>query len=168
MKKSFLALFAIFCFGLSFLAPAQAEPKTYKGEGEVLSVDPLYSRITIEHGAITDFAGDGETEFFVTDAKLLKNVSRRDLVEFTITEEKGEAFIDKITVVGVAEKKVEGLEVGKAVQDVLIGTGEVAKAVTSPITPANEAVTGAVDATTGATDEMVGDATFPGGVKREF
>lgn len=168
MKKSFLAVSALFCFGLSFLSLAQAEPKIYKGEGEVLSVDPLYSRITIQHGAITDFAGDGETEFFVTDAKLLKEVSRRDLVEFTITEDKGEAFIDKIAVVGVAEKKVEGLEVGKAVQDVLVGTGEVAKAVTSPITPANEVVSGTVGATTEATGSVLDDATFPGGVKREF
>ncbi|HXV19084.1 MAG TPA: copper-binding protein [Candidatus Omnitrophota bacterium] len=168
MKKSILSVLVLFSFGLCFLSLAQAEPKHYKGEGEVLSVDPLYSRITIEHGAITDFAGDGETEFFVTDAKLLKEVSRRDLVEFTITEDKGEAFIDKITVVGVAEKKPEGLEVGKVVQDVLVGTGEVAKVVTSPIAPANEVVSGTVDATTGATDEMIGDATVPGGVKREF
>lgn len=168
MKKIFLAVFAVFCFGLSFLSLAQAEPKIYKGEGEVLSVDPLYSRITIQHGAITNFAGDGETEFVVLDTKILKEVSRRDLVEFTITEEKGEAFIDKITVVGVAEKKVEGLEVGKAVQDVLMGTGEVAKAVTSPIPAANEAVSGAVTSTTDAAGSVLEDATFPGGVKKEY
>ena len=59
--------------------------------------------------------------------------------------------INKITKVGTAPPKSEGTPVGKALQEMLEGTGEVVKGVTSPIAPAHEAASSVMDATTDAT-----------------
>ena len=166
MKKTFFLL-TLFSF---LIAPAlfAAEPQVrqFSGSGEVTSVDPLYSRITIQHHAIKDFAGDTETEFVVASADLLKKISKGDLVDFEFTDSKGDVKIDKITRTGQAAPKQEGIPVGKAVQDVLVGTGDVVKGVTQPITPVHEAANSTMDATTNATGSVLNDANPD--VKRKF
>ncbi len=167
MKKISL-LTAIFLFSMTAASLAGAEQaiREFEGSGEVISSDPLYSRVTIRHDAIKGFTGDLEEEFFVSSSDLLKDISKRDIVDFTIVEEKGDARITKITKTGEAPKHEEKLEIGKAVQGALVTTGEVAKTLTSPITPAHEVVSGATDATTGATGALLEDATTE--VKKEF
>ncbi|MGH7198165.1 MAG: hypothetical protein ACREH5_05450, partial [Candidatus Omnitrophota bacterium] len=86
---------------------------------------------------------------------LLKGLSKRDLVDFTIEEKKGEALITKITKTGQAPPKEEKTELGKAVQGALVSTGEAVKTVASPIPPAHEVVSGAVGATTTATGAVM-------------
>ena len=163
MKKS-LALFLL----ISALA-LQASPmfaadkiKRYQGTGEVTNVDPLYGQITIKHGEIKGFvAGGNETLFFVVSKELLKNIHKKDLVDFSIVEVKGDAQIDQIEKIGVAPDEKEGMQVGDAVQSVLMATGEAAKAVTSPIQPAHEATSATTDATTNTTGAVLENATLP-------
>ena len=50
---------------------------------------------------------------------------------------------------------------GKAIQGVLVATGEAAKTMTAPVPPAHGVVSGAVGATTGATGAVIEDATLP-------
>ena len=165
MKKAYF-LITLFSF-LAVPAAFSAESvRHFSGSGEVTSVDPLYSRITIQHSAIKDFAGDTETEFVVVSADLLKNISKNDLVDFEFTDNKGDVKIEKITRTGQAPPKQEGIPVGKAVQDVLVGTGEVVKGVTQPITPVHDAAGSTLDATTGATGSVLNDANPD--VKKKF
>ncbi len=163
MKKIFIfasiPLFLISTF-------VYAEAKRFNASGEVVSVDPLYSRITIKHGVIKDFAPDGETEFTLNSPDMVQGINKRDLIDFTVAQEKGAARIEKITKTGEAPFHEDKLEVGKALQDVLVVTGEAAKTVTSPITPAHEAVSSATDATTGATGAVLNDTTTE--VKKKF
>lgn len=121
--------------------------RTFHGAGEIKSVDPVYSRVTIEHSAIKDFAGDGETEFFVQTPGLLKNIEPLDLVEFEIEETKGDAQIVKITKTGKGLPKEEGIPIGQAAQGVFEGAGNVVRTVAAPIAPVGEAAAGVTDST---------------------
>ena len=85
MKKILLA-FVIFFLSVSSLH-AQQKLTEFQSKGDVMSVDPMYGRITIKHGAIKGFSGDTETEFFVNSSGLLQNITKGDLVEFTIMHE---------------------------------------------------------------------------------
>lgn len=164
MKKTSLILVLL----LFTASQGYADQKLTRFEtnGEVTSVDPLYSRITIKHPAIKGFSGDTETEFFVSSADLLKGVSKGDLVDFVITDEKGDARIEKIKKTGVAPVKDDSTSLGRAVQGALVTTGEVAKTISSPIAPAHEVISGTVGATTGATDNVLHDAAPD--VKKKF
>ena len=167
MKKiSSLVVFSMLLLTGSVFA-AEMGKKTYEGSGEVVSVDSVYSRVTIKHAAIKGFVGGGggETEFFVSSPVLLKNISNRDLVDFTLLDEKGDVRIEKITKTGEASAKEDNSPLGEAVQGVLSATGEVAKAVTTPVTPAHEVVSGAVGATTDTTASVLKDAPE---VKQKF
>lgn len=158
MKKAkvfFLLFFLTVCMQAWAL---DAQQKNYEGSGEVTSVDPLYSRVSIKHSPIKGFRGGPETEFFVSSSDILKTIHPRDLVDFTITEAKGEAMISKMTITGQAPIKDDRLQVGKAVQEVLVATGEVAKTVTGPLPPANQVVSGAVGATTDTTGSVLEEA----------
>lgn len=138
--------------------------KRTEAKGEIVSVDSVYSSVTIKHGAIKDFSGDGETAF-TADPSLLKNINKRDLVDFVITDDKGDVRLATIMKTGVAEPEVTP-KIGQVVQDVLVGTGEVAKGITSPIAPAHQLVSGAVDATTDTTGALLNDADTQ--VKKKF
>ena len=165
MKKSHLfCVFSVLCVTMISSVAAFAESKHFEGKGEVTSVDPLYSRVTIKHDAIKGFAGDTETEFFVSSATLLNNLGNRDLVEFSITDNNGDVQINKISKVGVAVKEEEST-LGKVAQDVLMGTGEVAKGVTQPLQPVHDVVSGAVGATTDATGSVLEGADGQGKTK---
>lgn len=148
-----VSLFATVCFVQS---SSFAEVKRIEAKGEITSVDSVYRSVTIKHGAIKDFSGDGETAF-TADASLLKNINKHDLVDFTIMDDKGDVRLSTITKTGVAEPEVDP-KMGKIVQDVLVGTGEVAKGITTPIEPAHQLVSGTVDATTGATGSLLNEA----------
>ena len=164
MKK----IFFVFVLSLSTVGVLYAAPKPthFESSGEVTSVDPLYSQVTIKHPAIKGFSGDGEAEFFVSSADLLKGISKGDLVTFSLANEKGDTRIEKISKTGVASVKEESTPLGRAVHDMLVTTGEVAKTVSSPIAPAHEVVSGTVSATTQATDRVLHDATPE--VKKKF
>ena len=155
MKKT--ALLAFLSFFLTSSLYAADAVRHFKASGEVSTVDPVYSQVTIEHHAIRGLAGSGVTEFYVSEAALLKGISTGDLVDFEITDTKGDVKIGKITKTGVAPPKEEGLPIGEAVQQTLHGTGEVLKTVTSPLPPVSEAIGGAVDATASASDPKVQD-----------
>lgn len=142
-----------------------AAVKRIEAKGEVTSVDPVYSSVTIKHGAIKGFAGDGSTDFAVVSADLLKPIHKSDLVDFTLLEDKGDARIEKIVRTGQAVPEKEA-GVGKVVQDVLVGTGEIAKGITSPIEPAHQVVSGAVGVTTDATGSLLENADTQ--VKKKF
>ena len=156
MKKTilFYSLLILLCFSVQ---PAWAKTLSFDGKGEITSIDPLYSRVTIKHGAIKGFAGDESTEFSVSHAGLLKDLAPRDLVEFNVTDTNGDVKIEKITKTGVAAPE-EKTGMGRVVQDVLVGTGEVAKTITKPITPAHDVIGGTFDATTSATEPLLKDA----------
>ena len=157
-----VSLFAAVCF---VQTPSFAAAKRIEAKGEVTSVDPVYSSVTIKHGAIKGFAGDGSSDFTVVSADLLKAINKSDLVDFTLVDEKGDVRIEKIVRTGQAvPEKEPGM--GKVVQDVLVGTGEVAKGITSPIEPAHQVVSGAVGATTDATGSLLNDADTQ--VKKKF
>lgn len=159
MKKGLL--FSVISF-LLFSGTAFAvdfKVREFEGSGEVVSVDSVYSQISIAHGSIKGFSGEDETIFSVSDKALLKGLSRRDLVEFHITDTRGNVHIDRLVKTGVAESEENGFPIGRAVQDVLEGTGEVVKGVTTPITPVHEVTTGVVDAATGTTGSALGDAS---------
>lgn len=156
MKKALL--FAVWMVSFSALAPAAlAKSSVYRGSGEVTSVDSPYGRLTIKHGAIKGYSGDGETEFGAKDSALLKDVQRRDLIDFELSDNNGDVRVTKITRTGTAPEE-ERVGVGRVVQDVLVGTGEVAKTVTSPIPPAQGVVGGAFDATTTLTEPVLKNA----------
>ncbi len=164
-KLSFLLL------ALILLTPsvraAEEKSKRFEASGEVVEVEPLYGRITIKHGAIKGFSGGPETEFVAKSSELLKNLSKRDLVYFVITEEKGNAEITEIKKTGEAPPKEEGLELGRAVQGVLTATGEAARIITSPIPPAHDVVSAATSATTDTTETVL-DSTDGPEVKHKF
>ena len=164
MKKTFI--FFLFLVSTPAILLAASTATRYQGSGEVTSVDPLYSRVTIQHSAITNFTGDAETEFFVQSPDLLKGIAKRDLVDFTLVNEKGDVRIEKITRTGEAPSKDDSVPLGRAVQGALVSTGEAVKTVSSPIAPAHEVVSGAVGATTGATDTVLHDANPD--VKKKF
>ncbi len=143
---------------LSFLSTlVWAQPKHFEGKGQVTSVDPIYSHVTIKHGAIKGFSEPTETEFLVSSPDLLKKLEKRDLVDFQIVDNKGNVEIDKIVKTGQAPQENEDLTVGKVLQEALVGTGNVVKGVTAPLAPANEIVSGAVDGTTQATGSALED-----------
>jgi len=85
---------------------------------------------------------------------VLKGFTPRDLVNFSITETNGDVKIEKLEKTGVAEPE-EKAGMGRVVQDVLVGTGEVAKTVTKPITPAHDVVSGTFDAATNVTGPVL-------------
>lgn len=157
MKKvlifSFISLFLISSH--VFAAPSAA--REFTASGMIITVDPVYSQVTIRHSAIKDFSGPDDTVFSVADKALLKDLTRYDLVEFHITDNKGDVQIDRLAKTGVASPE-DNYPLGRAVQDVLEGTGEVVKGVTTPIAPVHEAASGVVDATTGTTGEALNDA----------
>lgn len=155
-----IAIFAFLSFFLSSSVFAADAVRKFQADGEVTSVDPVYSQITIEHGPIKDFAHDGQTEFYVLSADLLKNISKGDLVDFDFTDTRGDVRIDKITKTGTAPPKEDGVPLGQAVSDTLRGVGEVAKTVTSPIPPVSEALGGAMNSTA---DVTAGEARMKDG-----
>ncbi len=163
MKKLLVLLLLISALALQASPMFAADKiKRYQGTGEVMSVDPLYGQITIKHREIKGFvAGGNETLFFVNSKDLLKNIHKKDLVDFSIVEVKGDAQIDRLMKTGVAPDKKEGTSIGDAVQGVLTATGEAAKAVTSPIQPAHDVVSGTVGATTDTTGSVLDNATLP-------
>lgn len=156
MKKGTLFLAAVF-----LLFPAAVQAKTYESKGEVTSVDPLYHRLTIRHEAIAGFASEGETEFSFESKELVTLIHKNDLVSFSFRDDGGDAVVEKIIKTGTAPPKDERLPIGKAVQDVLVATGEVAKGVTTPIEPAHEIVSNTVGATTDATGSVLDNVTGP-------
>lgn len=121
------------------------------GSGEVTDVDSIAGRVTLKE----------QGEFSVTDSSLLKNINRRDLVDYALEDDKRDARINKITKTGEAPVEDDGLPIGKAMQDVLNATGETAKFVTSPITPVHDTAGEAVNSVTGGTGEMVSEAKGP-------
>ncbi len=156
MKKTVLAIF-LFLFSL---VPAQAADSTrqFQSSGEVVTVDPVYSQITIRHGAIKNFAGDGETEFYTTGPGLLKDIVKRDLVDFEFTDTKGDVKITKIAKTGVAPPPVEP-HLGQAIQETLEGAGSMVKGVTEPVAPVHHVAGGVADATTGATGTVLNEVS---------
>lgn len=160
MKKVYaLGVLALLFLGVwAFSEPQGA--KNVEAGGQVIEVEPLRSSIIIEYKGV-------ETQFNVASKDLLKDLSKRDLVDFTFTEDKNGQTIVKIIKTGEAPPKEEKLELGKAVQDVLVGAGETAKFITSPVQPAHEAVSGAVGATTDTTGAVLNDASLPE-TKTEF
>ena len=159
MKKN---LFLVILLSLFFLPSSHAEQndavQKFHGEGEVVSVDPVYSRVTINHSLIKDFAHDGETEFSVQSADSLKKISKSDLVSFEIEETKGDAQIVKIQRVGQAPTKEDHMPLGSAAQEVLEGAGSIVKTVASPIAPIGQVANAATDATTNTTGSILKDA----------
>lgn len=127
-----------------------ADPKVYKGSGEVLSADPAYGRITIRHKVIKGFAPADDSEFALSASTLIEKISSRDLVEFEVTDSSGDTRITKIEKVGEIEPPSKRFQVGEAVQGVLVATSEVAKGVTSPIPPVHDVISGATDGITNA------------------
>ena len=165
MKKTslVLAFFSLFLAVQTFAA--ESKVRRFEAKGEVVTVDPIYSKITIKHAAIKDFAGDETTEFFVASPDLVKDLTKRDLVDFEIVDTKGDAKIEKIRKTGVAPAE-EDLKLGQAVQDTLEGAGEVVKGVTEPIPPVNQLTSATVDATTNVTGAVLKDADAD--VKKSF
>ena len=133
---------------------ATSVARLFHGSGEVVSVDAVYSQVTIDHKAIKDFSGDRSSEFYVASADMLKNIQKGDLVEFDLTDDKGDVKIEKIEKTGVAPPKDEGTPLGGAVHDVLEGTGNVVKGVTEPIPPVHEVAKGATSVTDAAGDAL--------------
>lgn len=138
---------------------AAAQVREFQATGEVVTVDPVYGQITIRHGAIKDFSMAGETVFSVADRALLKDLSRGDLLDFHITDSKGDVEVDRLFKTGVATPRENDFPVGRVFQDVLEGTGEVVKGVTAPIAPVHDVAGGVVDATTGATGSALNEAS---------
>ncbi len=157
MKKLFIFTFLITMFSPVLFA-AEAQPKNYSAKGQVITVDPVYSQVTIHHGAIAGFSGEANTEFFAASGDMLKNIHTNDLVDFEFTDTKGDIKILKITKTGEALPEVEK-PLGTAVQEVLEGAGDVVKGVTEPIAPAHEVAGGVMDATTGATSNVLTDVS---------
>lgn len=164
MKKILNVYLVVFSLFLNF--SAFAETKEVLGKGEVVSSDPLYNRITIKHDVIKDLGAAGENEYNAS-AEIIRNLSRRDLVDFTANvDSAGTVEITKIEKTGEAPEEPSGLPVGKAVQGALEATAGAAQAVTSPLPPAHEVVSATTDATTNATGAVLDDATTE--VKSKF
>ena len=157
MKKFIFYLVFSFLFISVPSFAADAKARQFHGSGEVLTVDPMYSQVTIQHTTIKDFSGGGDGDFYVSDAAMLKGIQKGDLVEFEITDNKGDMKINKITKVGTAPPKRDSTPVGQALQEMLQGTGEVVKGVTSPIAPAHDVAGGVMDATTDATGNVLNE-----------
>ena len=159
MKKisGFFLLFSLIFMPLSYAAD-KAGTQIFHGTGEVTSVDPVYSRITINHAPIKGFPGDAETEFVVKSASLLKKISKSDLVSFDLEEKNGDAQIVNIEKTGEAPPKEDGIPLGRAAQGVLEGAGQVVKTVASPIAPLGEVANATADATTNTTGTVLKDA----------
>ena len=164
MKKLAFLLFSVFILSSPVLAKESTQ--SFEAEGEVVTVDPVYQRITIRHEVIPGFGEGAETEFIVSKKDLLEGLSRHDLVKFTIVDKKGDTRIEKIEKVGQAAPEDDRLKIGQAAQDALVATGEVAKGIVSPIAPAHTVVSGVVDSTTGATEEVLPEASPE--VKKKF
>lgn len=157
IKKSvFLLLTALFLSTYAFCA--DQTPKQFEASGEVVSSDPVYSRVTIKHKPISGFVSDEQTEFVVHSPDLLKNINRYDLVDFSFEERNGDVQITKIMKTGATGPKDDSVPLGRAVQDVLVTTGQAAKAVTAPIPAVNQLVGGTVNATTDTTEPVLKDA----------
>ena len=156
MKKALifsLISFLLFCHS-SFAANSKVEQ--FHGSGEVLTVDPVYSQVTIRHDAIKDFAADSDTEFFVSSPELLKNIRTGDLVDFDFADNQGDVKINKIQKTGEASPKNDNMPLGQAVNDVLHGVGDVVKEVTQPIPPVHEVDKGATGVTDAGGDALTG------------
>ena len=154
MKKVLLFSFISF---FSIVLPAhaaQSKMHQFHGTGGVLTVDPVYSQVTLRHKAIKDFSGDRDSEFFVKSPELLKGIEKGDLVEFDLTDTKGDVKIDKIQKTGVASPQSDTVPLGQAVHDVLQGTGNVVKGVTEPLPPAHEVARGATSITDATGDAL--------------
>jgi len=159
MRKGLLfSVISFVLFSMSATA-ADAKVREFEGKGEVVTVDPVFAQITIAHSSIKDFSGEDQTVFSVSDRTLLKDLSRGDLVEFHITDTRGDVKVDRLVKTGVATPEEDNFPIGRAVQDVLEGTGEVVKGVTTPIAPVHEVTSGVVDATTGTTGSALNDAS---------
>ena len=165
MKKHF-ALFLI--FSLLFLPQSHASDglKKFHGEGEVLSVDPVYSRVTIAHAPIKGLPGDSSNEFVVKSSGLLKKISPSDLVRFEIEEGVGGAEIVKLEKTGQALPKEDRMPLGQAAQQVLEGAGTVVKTVAAPIAPIGAVANATADATTNTTGSVLKDTDSQ--VKHKF
>ncbi len=159
MKKASV-LFLI--LSLTFLPFSYAENKTgvtrFHGEGEVVSVDPVYSRVTIQHAPIKGFSSGNETDFVVASSSLLKKISKSDLVRFDVEDTNGDAQIVKIERTGQAPPKEDRMPLGRAAQEVLEGAGTVIKTVASPIAPISEVANATTDATTNTTGSVLKNA----------
>ena len=145
MKKSFAFFFLFLLIQTPIIYADNAQVKTFHSEGEVTSVDPVYSRVTIQHAPIKGLTGDMETEFVVKSSDLLKKISRSDLVSFDIENNQGNYEIVKIEKTGVAPPKEEGVPLGQAAKDVFDGAGKVVQTVAAPIAPVSEAAGGAIN-----------------------
>ncbi len=154
MRK--ILIFSFISFFLFYYSSSSADSKVqqFQGNGEVLSVDPVYSQISIQHAAIKDFPSGNDSEFFVTSRDLLKGIQKGDLVEFEGTDNRGDVKIDKIKKTGVVPAKNDNIQLGQAVNDVLHGTGEVVKGVTQPIAPVHEVVKSATSITDTSGDAL--------------
>lgn len=160
MKRTIVPAVLLLLFSASVALSAE-KAHHFDGKGEILSVDPLYSRVTIKHTAIKGFSGDGKSEFFVTKPELLKGISTRDLVSFSLADEKGDVRIDKIERTGVAEEHGDGtIKISEAARAVIGATGEVARGITQPITPVHEGVKNATGATENISDAVLEDRKF--------
>ena len=158
MKKVLIFAFISFFSLCQNSFADEPELREFHGSGEVLTVDPVYSQISIEHAAFKDFPAGNDTEFFVESADILKGIQKGDLVEFDVTDHKGDVKITKIQKIGIAPPKKDESTLGQAVSDVLHGTGDVVKGVTQPITPVHEVVKSATTVTD-ASGDAVSDAS---------
>ena len=156
MKKATISLLFFLLLNVSYGHTAESA-RQFKGNGEVVTVDPVYSQITILHGAIKGFAQDSSTQFYVTDAAHLKNITKGDLVDFDLTDTKGDVKITKIMKTGVASPKENGIPIGQAVRETLQGTGQVLGAITSPLPPVSDAIHGAMNSTADVANPEITD-----------
>ena len=154
MKKVLLFFFISFLSIVLPLSAAESKIRQFHGSGEVLTVDPVYSQVTLRHKAIKDFSGDRASEFFVESQDMLKGIEKGDLVEFDLTDTKGDVKIDKIEKTGVAQSKSEDVPLGRAAHDVLEGAGNIVKGVTEPLPPAHEVAKGATSVTDATGDAL--------------
>lgn len=159
MKKFFTFFILFTIMGGTAFAADNSQVKRFHGTGEVTSVDPMYSRITIQHDPISGFISDPVTEFSVKSPDLLKKISKSDLVSFDIEDNKGDVVIVKIERTGQAPAKQEGVLLGQAAQEVLEGAGQVVKTVASPIAPVGEVANATADATTNTTGSVLNEAS---------
>jgi hypothetical protein len=150
--------FFVLISGLTSAAWAgPSSTRTFDASGEVVTVSPVYSRITIRHETIPGFSEAGETEFPVVSKDLIAKIAARDLVKFKIVDDRGDLSVTQIERIGTAPEPEKG-RLGRALQETLEGVGEAAKTVASPIPPAGELVGAAADATTGATGSVLPNA----------
>ena len=156
MKKTAISVLFLLIFNIS-LCHAGERVRHFDAYGEVLSVDPISSQFTVRHRGIKGLEGSGDTQFYVTDAAMLKGIEKHNLVELDLVETRGDLKVEKITVTGQALPQEEGVPLGQAVQDTLQGTGQVLKTLTSPLPAVSDAVGGAADSTADAADPRIKD-----------